>query len=105
MTPLDTMARALTLSQSGADCFDALDEAMQESLRENVRAVLAALREPSEEMLKVGAFHMAFDCWRNDVDEDPQWPHPDELDESDWHSWRRTATAGFQAMLKAALAE
>ena len=50
MTPLEKGARALALSQSGVDDFDALDEAFQENLKEHVRAVLEAIREPSIEM-------------------------------------------------------
>ena len=49
MTPLEKGARALALSQSGVDDFDALDEAFQENLKEHVRAVLeGAFREPNE---------------------------------------------------------
>lgn len=50
-----TAARALALSQSGEDCFDALEPEAQEALRENVRAVLRTLREPSEAMIEAAA--------------------------------------------------
>lgn len=42
MTILDQAARALALSQSGVDEFDALDEHQQQTLRENAAAVLRA---------------------------------------------------------------
>jgi hypothetical protein len=51
-TPLIRAARALALSDSGEDCFDALDPAMQEKLVESVRVVLGAVREPSEAMIE-----------------------------------------------------
>lgn len=57
MSPIEKGARALALSQSGVDEWDALDEAFQENLKEHVRAVLEALREPSEGM--VDAAHLA----------------------------------------------
>lgn len=47
-TPLTRAARALVLSQSGVDDFDALDEEMQQGLVEDVKAVLGAFREPAE---------------------------------------------------------
>lgn len=53
-TPIDRAARALALSQCGEDCFDALEPEAQEALRENVRAVLLAIREPSEGMGDAG---------------------------------------------------
>lgn len=54
MTPLDTAARALALSQCGEACFQGLEPEAQEALRENVRAVLQAIREPSDGKLKAG---------------------------------------------------
>jgi hypothetical protein len=54
MSPIDRAARALALAQSGVDEFDALDEGMQETLRQNVRAVVRAIREPSEGMAQAG---------------------------------------------------
>lgn len=56
MTPLDRAARALCVAQSGCDDYDALDEAMQATLKENVTAVLRAVREPSERMSDAGAY-------------------------------------------------
>lgn len=58
MTPLRKMARALAKDQSGCDCFDDLEPEAQEALRENVRAVLGAIREPSEEMKGDGALRI-----------------------------------------------
>lgn len=54
MTPLDSMARALAMSQSKCDCFDALEPEAQESLRDNVRAVLASAWQPIESAPKDG---------------------------------------------------
>ena len=54
-TPLRRAARALMKSQSGVDDFDALDDEMQASLLDDVRAVLGQLREPSEAMIACGA--------------------------------------------------
>jgi len=53
-TPLYRAARALMKSQSGVDDFDALDDEMQKGLLDDVRAVLAAVREPSEAMWDAG---------------------------------------------------
>lgn len=46
--------RALAKSQCGVDDLDGLDEEMQAKLREDVRAVLEAIREPSEGMVEAG---------------------------------------------------
>lgn len=54
MTPIERGARALALSQSGVDEWDALDEAFQENIKDHVRAVLQAVREPSKTMLDKG---------------------------------------------------
>lgn len=51
MTVIERGARALALEQSGVDEWDALDEAFQERLKEQVRAVVGAIREPSEGMV------------------------------------------------------
>lgn len=53
-TPLIRAARALALAQSGVDDFDALDAGLQAMLVENVRAVLLAVREPTEHMTSAG---------------------------------------------------
>jgi len=58
-TPLHRAARALMKSQSGVDDFDALDDEMQASLLDDVRAVLEALREPSPLMLTSAAYTLA----------------------------------------------
>jgi hypothetical protein len=55
MTPLEKAARALAKVQSGTDEWDAYDQAFQETLIEAVRAVLQAIREPSEVMVEAGA--------------------------------------------------
>jgi hypothetical protein len=52
MTPLEKAARALAKVQSGTDEWDAYDQAFQETLIEAVRAVLQAIREPSEGMIE-----------------------------------------------------
>lgn len=49
-TIIELGARALAKSQSGVDEWDSLDEAFQENLKDHVRAVLGAMREPSEAM-------------------------------------------------------
>lgn len=48
---IDRAARALVLAESGGDDFDAFDAEMQDTIRANVRAVLAAIREPTESMV------------------------------------------------------
>ena len=50
MSPLEAVARALAKHQRGTDDFDALEEALQEVLKDTVRVVLEALRVPSEDM-------------------------------------------------------
>ena len=50
-TPLRRAAQALMKSQSGVDDFDALDDEMQASLLDDVRAVLKAMWEPSDTMI------------------------------------------------------
>lgn len=54
-TPMVRAARALVLSQSGSDDFDRLDGNTQANVIENVRAVVQALREPTDEMAGAGA--------------------------------------------------
>lgn len=84
---LDKCARALAHSQCGEDCFDALEPEAQEGLRENVRAVLQAIREPSEAM--IAAF----------VD---KALHDDVLSHGGWPGYARDQ---WKAMVDAALAE
>lgn len=48
---LHQAARALAKAQSGVDDWDGLDPAFQATLIENARAVLEAIREPSEGMV------------------------------------------------------
>lgn len=43
-TPLTRAARALAYHEGGQDCYDGLDEAMQQSLLESVRVVQEAVR-------------------------------------------------------------
>jgi hypothetical protein len=50
MTPLHRAARALVLKESGSDGFDAMAPELQERAIESVKAVLQAIREPSEGM-------------------------------------------------------
>ena len=52
MSMIERAAKALAQAQSGVDVYDALDEGMQETLKENARAVLEAVREPSEGMAR-----------------------------------------------------
>jgi hypothetical protein len=54
MTPLARAARALVLKESGTDSFDALEPELQEQVIESVKAVLEAIREPSDAMLDAG---------------------------------------------------
>lgn len=54
MTPLRKAARAKVLIESGSDDFDALSEELQEQVIESVKAVLMAIREPSEAMVMAG---------------------------------------------------
>ena len=57
MTPITRAARALAKQQSGTDDYDALDPALQDALKDEVRAVLGAVREPSEGMADAGYVH------------------------------------------------
>lgn len=75
---IEAGARALALAQSGVDEFDALDEGFRETLRENVRAVLRAIREPTDHMLISGRAPLpehdeplledAENCWQAMID-------------------------------------
>jgi hypothetical protein len=49
---IERATRALAKSQCGVDDLDGLDEEMQAKLREDVRAVIAAMREPSAAILQ-----------------------------------------------------
>jgi hypothetical protein len=55
MTSLERGARALAFAETGIDEWDQLDDDFQEMLKETVRAVLVALREPDSRMKHVGA--------------------------------------------------
>jgi hypothetical protein len=109
-SPLTNAARALSehLANTGL-AFDHGDGLVQTHLFlaelpiEAVRAVVLAIREPSDWMTDVGGNAMAFDCWRHDVDDD--WPKPDELGDDERRSWKRTARVGFEAMIDIALAD
>lgn len=67
MSPVERAARALARHESGTDCYDGLDEAMQQTLQESVRVVLEAVREPSEDQVRevIAAFDHAHwdDCF------------------------------------------
>lgn len=69
---IETAARALAKQQSGTDDFDALDEGLQETLKAEVRAVLGAVREPSDSMAEAGRFPAEDDgpvaCWTAMID-------------------------------------
>jgi hypothetical protein len=54
MSPLAKAARALVLKESGTDSFDALEPELQEQVIESVKAVLEAVRSPSDAMLEAG---------------------------------------------------
>lgn len=58
MTSIETAARALAKQQSGADDYDALDPELQHTLRDEVRAVLRAVRQPSPVMIGAGQDRM-----------------------------------------------
>lgn len=78
-TILTRAARALCKAQSGDDVYDDLEPEAQEAARKHVRAVLEAIREPSEEMLARTVAML-----------------PDEINR---------ATGAWQAMIDAALAD
>jgi len=54
-TPLRRAALALMQSRGGVGEFDGLDEKTRNGLLQDVRAVLAAVREPSQLMVEAGA--------------------------------------------------
>ncbi|WP_121120170.1 hypothetical protein [Croceibacterium ferulae] len=71
MTPIEAAARALAKHRSGVDDFDELDKSVQETLKAEARAVLAATREPSDTMLDAahGNEHADWDAgWRAMID-------------------------------------
>jgi len=45
-TPIVRAARALARHESGTDCYDSLDEAMQQTLQDSVRVVLESQWQP-----------------------------------------------------------
>ena len=55
MSPIDRAARALATSQGGEGVWDLLDAAHREKLKEGVRHMLRALRDPDERMSESGA--------------------------------------------------
>ena len=75
-SPIEAAARALAKKQSGADDYDALDEGLQEALKDEVRAVLGAIPRPSWKMLQAA----------------------DNIEMAPWDS-------GWEAMINAALEE
>ncbi|KPH66864.1 hypothetical protein [Novosphingobium sp. ST904] len=54
MNMLERAARALANCQHGPDCWEGLDDDLQVQLIEEARAVIEAVREPSEEMSRAG---------------------------------------------------
>lgn len=71
-TPLRRAARALMLSQSGVDDFDALDPEMQAQVLKDVAAVLQACWEPSDAMIlaaqDVATINHPADVWPAMID-------------------------------------
>lgn len=55
MSLVDRAARALAVSRSDLDDWDALGEMRQEQLRKAVRAALKTLRDPDDRMMEAGA--------------------------------------------------
>lgn len=55
MTAIDMAARALVAARGGADDYDGLAPARQAVLKGEVRAILQAIRDPSERMTGAGA--------------------------------------------------
>ncbi|AOR76585.1 hypothetical protein [Novosphingobium resinovorum] len=53
MSIIERAARELAKKQSGSDDWDALDAELQRELKDEVRAVLQAVREPSDAMKQV----------------------------------------------------
>ncbi|EJU12047.1 hypothetical protein QUC32_27430 (plasmid) [Novosphingobium resinovorum] len=82
---IERAARALTRSESGHDDFEYLDFCLQEELRENVRAVMEAILDPTPVMIDAGATTLC-SCSAED--------NPSEV-----------STRVWQAMLGAALAQ
>jgi hypothetical protein len=60
---IERAARALAKAQSGVDDWDALDEAFQANLVDHVRAVLRAIREPSESLKVAGSREGGWADW------------------------------------------
>lgn len=103
MTDVLTLAaRALARSQAGFECYDDLEPEAQEQLKETVREVLKAIREPSEAMVDMGAIAAS----RNDVDfrVDDVLPYG-ESDASFRAEWRGEMSLAWRAMIDAALTE
>lgn len=55
MTAMEIAARALAAARSGAGDYDKLAPAQRLALRSEVRAVLQAIRDPSDRMTAAGA--------------------------------------------------
>jgi len=88
MTPLESAARALVNAQGG--CFDSLEPEAQEAAIEHVRAVLRAVREPSQEAIVAG---------RSEIS--PYYINPN----TDDTPGNQDAIDVWQAMIDAALSE
>lgn len=66
---MERAARALAAAENGADEWDALDEELRDTIRENVRTMFVAMLDPTEAMLE--AVHVS-DAWAND-DPEGMW--------------------------------
>lgn len=55
MTAIDIAARALAAARGGPDGYDGLASVDHAALRAEVRTVLRAIRDPSDEMAEAGA--------------------------------------------------
>jgi hypothetical protein len=80
VSPIERAARALAKSQIGVDEWDAYEDEFKESLKNDVRAVVAALAEASTRMIGRGSLGMpqarpsdalgaAQQCWNAMIDE------------------------------------
>lgn len=103
MTPIDRAAQALALTDSGVDCWDNLDDAMRDKLRESVRAVLGAVREADQMATEAGARALALaDCSEWDSAE-LGGVSPEAYADQNWSEWKDGAAPAFGAMIDAML--
>ncbi len=68
MSLIEQAARALVKERSGDDAWNGLDIELQEQLRAEVRAVIKALREPTEDMSLAG--EQTLQRWGHAADDD-----------------------------------